>query len=138
MKKIILVGHGNTGVAFKEAIEMIFGKAPDFIPLTFEPGEGLKDVKDKIVSSVSGVNAEDILVVTDLFSGTPYNAAAILALEGKVKDVVAGMCLPMLLEIATSIKNKDIKDIVAMISTDSSEYVKVLSRVQDDDGEDDF
>lgn len=138
MKKIILVGHGKTGVAFKEAIEMIFGKAPDFIPLTFEPGEGLKDVENKIISSISNVNADDVLVVTDLFSGTPYNAAATLALEGKVKDVIAGMCLPMLLEIATSIKNKSIKEIIEMISADSNEYVKILSQIQDDDGEDDF
>ncbi|MBP2058198.1 PTS system sorbose-specific IIA component [Lactobacillus colini] len=138
MKKIILVGHAKTAVAFKEAVQMIFGKVPDFIPLTFESGEGLKDVEDKITSEINGDTAENVLVVTDLFSGTPYNAASILALKGKVNDVVAGMCLPMLLEIATNLETKTIDEIVEMISSNSKQYISILSQIQDKDEGDDF
>lgn len=125
--KIILIGHGKTGVAFKEAVEMIFGKAEDFIALTFEPGEGIEDVKRKILQAGSKFPSDQILIVTDLYSGTPYNAAAGLTLEGKAKDVIAGMSLPILLEIATKMTSASIGDLVEEILKDSASYTRALS-----------
>lgn len=125
--KIILIGHGKTGIAFKEAVEMIFGKAEDFIALTFEPGEGIEDVKRKILQAGSKFPSDQILIVTDLYSGTPYNAAAGLTLEGKAKDVIAGMSLPILLEIATKMTSASIGDLVEEILKDSASYTRALS-----------
>ncbi|MDF7638092.1 PTS sugar transporter subunit IIA [Lactobacillus sp. ESL0791] len=137
--KIVLIGHGKTGIAFKEAIEMIFGKADDVLPLTFLPGEGLKDVNKKIQNAIVGVDPQEILVVTDLFSGTPYNAAAELALKGEVKDVIAGMSLPILLDIVTNMTTKSVEEIAATILQDSSSYTKVLSdELNKAEKEDDF
>lgn len=137
--KIVLIGHGRTGVAFKEAIEMIFGKAEDFIPLTFEPGEGLKDVSEKVEKSINGINPQKVLVVTDLFSGTPYNATAKLALEGKVKDVVAGMCLPMLLEIATKMSSMSVSELVKDVLKAAPQFTHALSaEMRKQEQEDDF
>lgn len=137
--KVVLIGHGETGVAFKKAVEMIFGKADDFIPLAFNPGEGLKDVNQKIEKAIKGTNAKDVLVITDLFSGTPYNSAAGLALKGKVKDVVAGMSLPMLLEVVTKMDNTSIEDLVKTILNDAPMYTHALSNeMKKQDEEDDF
>lgn len=137
--KVVLIGHGKTGVAFKKAIEMIFGKADDLIPLTFNPGEGLKDVNQKIQNAVKGIDPKDVLVITDLFSGTPYNSAAGLALKGEVKDVVAGMSLPLLLEVVTKMNNTSIEDLVKVILKDAPMYTHVLSdEMKKQNGEDDF
>lgn len=137
--KVILIGHGETGVAFKQAIQMIFGKAENFIALTFEPGEGIKNVKNKILQASSKFSTDQILIVTDLFSGTPYNAAADLALNGKAKDVIAGMSLPILLEIATKMTSVSITDLVQQILTDSANYTTALScEMKKIEKEDDF
>ncbi len=137
--KVILIGHGKTGVAFKEAIQMIFGKAEDFIALTFEPGEGIEDVKNKILQASSKFSTDQILIVTDLFSGTPYNAAADLALNGKAKDVIAGMSLPILLEIATKMTSVSITELVQEILADSANYTTALSwEMKKIEKEDDF
>lgn len=137
--KIILIGHGKTSVAFKEAIQMIFGKADNFIALTFEPGEGIEDVKNKILQVSSKFSNNQILIVTDLFSGTPYNVAADLALKGKAKDVIAGMSLPILLEIATKMTSMSIAELVQEILTDSASYTKALScEMKKVEKEDDF
>lgn len=138
MEKVILIGHGRTGVAFKEAVEMIFGQAPAFYPLEFLPGEGIKDVTRKITDVVGDTAPEDVLVVADLFSGTPYNSAAQLALEGKIADVVSGMSLPMLLEVACNIQ-EDVTTIKNLIMSHSDQYVKLLSQeMQNQEEEDDF
>ncbi|AWN32943.1 MULTISPECIES: PTS sugar transporter subunit IIA [Lactobacillus] len=137
--KVILIGHGKTGVAFKEAVEMIFGKAENLIALTFAPGEGLKDVCNKIITASSGIPSEQILIVTDLYSGTPYNAAASLVLKGKAKDVIAGMSLPILLEIVTKMNSTSITDIVKGILQDSGTFTTALSaEMQKQEEEDDF
>lgn len=138
MEKVILIGHGRTGVAFKEAVEMIFGQAPAFYPLEFLPGEGIKDVTCKITDVVGDTAPEDVLVVADLFSGTPYNSAAQLALEGKIADVVSGMSLPMLLEVACNIQ-EDVTTVKDLIMSHSDQYVKLLSQeMQNQEEEDDF
>lgn len=137
--EIILIGHGKTSVAFKEAIQMIFGKADNFIALTFEPGEGIEDVKNKILQVSSKFSNNQILIVTDLFSGTPYNAAADLALKEKAKDVIAGMSLPILLEIATKMTSMSIAELVQEILKDSASYTKALScEMKKVEKEDDF
>lgn len=138
MEKVILIGHGRTGVAFKEAVEMIFGQAPAFYPLEFLPGEGIKDVTRKITDVVGDTAPEDVLVVADLFSGTPYNSAAQLALEGKIADVISGMSLPMLLEVACNIQ-EDVTTVKDLIMSHSDQYVKLLSQeMQNQEEEDDF
>ena len=137
--KVILIGHGKTGIAFKEAVEMIFGKAENLIALTFAPGEGLEDVCDKIITASSGITSDQILIVTDLYSGTPYNAAASLVLKGKAKDVIAGMSLPILLEIVTKMNSTSITDIVKGILQDSGTFTTALSaEMQKQEEEDDF
>ena len=138
MDIVILIGHGRTGVALKEAVEMIFGQAPAFYPLEFLPGEGIKDVTRKITDVVGDTAPEDVLVVADLFSGTPYNSAAQLALEGKIADVVSGMSLPMLLEVACNIQ-EDVTTVKDLIMSHSDQYVKLLSQeMQNQEEEDDF
>jgi len=77
--------------------------------------------------------------VTDLYSGTPYNAAASLVLKGKAKDVIAGMSLPILLEIVTKMNSTSITDIVKGILQDSGTFTTALSaEMQKQEEEDDF
>lgn len=137
--KIILIGHGETGVAFKNAVEMIFGKADDLIPLTFKQGEGIKDITEKIQSAITNFDSNKVLVVTDLFSGTPYNAAAAMALKGQVKDVIAGMSLPIMLEIVTQMNTSSIEKLVIQILKDSPKFTRALSQeLNIQEKEDDF
>ncbi|MCI1985049.1 MAG: PTS sugar transporter subunit IIA [Lactobacillus sp.] len=137
--EVIMVGHANTAIAFKEAVEMIFGKVPNFHPLSFQPGEGLASLTAKIEAKIDPQKREETLIVVDLFSGTPYNAAAGLVLHHKAEDVIAGMCLPMLLELATSADNESIPQVVMKIEQEKPEFTKVLSSVlKENEEEDDF
>lgn len=137
--EIILVGHGKTALAFKAAIEMIVGTADNFYPLSFLPGEGLESLTQKIEQQIDPEKVQETLIVVDLFSGTPYNAAAGLALHHKVKDVIAGMCLPMLLELATAAPDQPVTEVVSKIGQEKNDFTKILSEViAESEEEDDF
>lgn len=127
--KVILVGHAHTAKAMKEAVEMIFGEVPDFYPVEFLPEEGLEDLILKMKAATKSFLPDDTLVIADLFSGTPYNAAATLALKGHVKDVIAGMSLPICLEVASQMNMLSIDELTKYIENNSQSYTKVLSVV---------
>ncbi|WP_049167122.1 PTS sugar transporter subunit IIA, partial [Lacticaseibacillus rhamnosus] len=79
------------------------------------------------------------LIITDLFSGTPYNAAAELVLKKKAADVVAGMCLPMLLEVAVNANSMDVGQLVSHLMKSKEEFSTSLSeKLTANAKEDDF
>lgn len=137
--EIILVGHAQTAKAFKEAVEMIYGEVPNFHPVDFTPKEGLQSLTSKIVSKIEPNKAAETLIITDLFSGTPYNASAELVLKKKAADVVAGMCLPMLLEVAVISSSMSVSQLVAHLMKNKEEFSTSLSeKAKTDTEEDDF
>lgn len=135
--KVILVGHANTAVSMKQAIEMIYGEAPDIYTLTFSPKEGLADLKVKLEKQIAEFEDDQVLVVTDLFSGTPYNAAATLAINGKVTDVIAGMSLPICLEIVPLIQSATVEQVVTTVMQNYQNYTKAFSVISKKDLEED-
>lgn len=79
--EIILVGHAHTAKAFKEAVEMIYGEVPNFHPIDFTPKEGLQSLTNKIISAIDPKKASSTLIITDLFSGTPYKCSSRISFE---------------------------------------------------------
>lgn len=135
--KVVLIGHDRTAEAMKGAVEMIFGKVPDFYPIAFLPKEGLQDLIAKMKTVTDAFDAKDTLVIADLFCGTPYNAAATLALKGEVKDVIAGMSLPICLETASQMNAMNVEQLVQYLLKNSGSYTQALSIVNQKQAEED-
>jgi len=137
--KVVLIGHGHTAEAMKGAVEMIFGEVADFYPVAFLPKEGLQELITKMKTVTDNFEAKDTLVIADLFAGTPYNAAATLALQHEVQDVIAGMSLPICLEIASQMNQLSVTELVTYIMKNSRDYTKALSIInQEQAAEEDF
>ncbi|VDG32009.1 PTS system, mannose-specific IIB component [Lactobacillus sp. wkB8] [Lactiplantibacillus mudanjiangensis] len=137
--KVVLIGHGHTAEAMKGAVEMIFGEVADFYPVAFLPKEGLQELITKMKTVTDDFEAKDTLVIADLFAGTPYNAAATLALQHEVQDVIAGMSLPICLEIASQMNQLSVTELVTYIMKNSRDYTKALSIInQEQAAEEDF
>ncbi len=137
---IILIGHGRTGSAMKSATEMIFGEMPRFYPAEFLPGEGYESLTEKLEQIVrsNDMRPEETIIVTDLFSGSPYNASATLALKGEVSDVIAGMSLPMCLTLAQYAEADDPSEAVGQIAEQAPTFTRILStelRQQEEEGD---
>ncbi|VDG20862.1 PTS system, mannose-specific IIB component [Lactobacillus sp. wkB8] [Lactiplantibacillus mudanjiangensis] len=137
--QVVLIGHGHTAEAMKGAVEMIFGEVADFYPVAFLPKEGLQDLITKMKTVTDDFEAKDTLVIADLFAGTPYNAAATLALQHEVQDVIAGMSLPICLEIASQMNQLSVTELVTYVMKNSRDYTKALSIInQEQAAEEDF
>ncbi|NUF28460.1 PTS system, mannose-specific IIA component [Gilliamella bombicola] len=98
----ILSGHGNIAIEMKKSIEMIAGKYLNLYAITFEPGEGIDSLQDKYLKIINQSENQQFIIITDIFSGSPYNAAAILALKLRNIEVISGLSLPLCLELLNS------------------------------------
>lgn len=98
---VVLAGHGNLAQELAATAEMIVGHGDGIATVDLSPGTGLDGLDRLMRQAVDRVDEGlGVLVLVDLFGGTPSNAAALGIRERKV-EVVAGVNLPMLLEVLT-------------------------------------
>lgn len=125
MTSIVLVAHGRLAVEMKASCEMIYGPCPQLSCVTFPPQEGFDTVKEKISMLVSKKHG-DALILTDLFGGTPFNAACAVAMErgNACVEVISGMSLPLILEAASYSNEEDAGQLAQRILDRSSQAVR--------------
>jgi len=97
---VVIVTHGNLGQELIKAAEMIKGDVRGIIPLSLDATTGVEDIKKEITSAIKKADSgEGVLIMTDLFGGTPSNISLSFLKKEKV-EVVTGVNLPMLLKIS--------------------------------------
>ncbi|MBP1040686.1 PTS mannose/fructose/sorbose family IIA subunit [Vagococcus sp. BWB3-3] len=99
MTHMILVAHGKLAIETKASGEMIYGQLPMVSAVAFSKEDGLDSLSLKI-KEICDQQEGQLLILTDLFCGTPYNAGCKVAMEEPERqiEVLSGMSLPMLLE----------------------------------------
>lgn len=137
MTEVILLAHNKLAPAMKASGEMIFGELPKFHPIEFLVGEGLDTVVEKIEKEFESITSDSVLILTDIFSGTPYNASCSYAMQHQDKNirVLSGMSLPMVLEVAAMCSNADANAIVEHILDVSKDMVRTfdLTTIEEED-----
>ena len=116
MVSIIVATHGEAAAPLLATAKMILGDFSNVTPVTFMPGEGPEDLIEKYERIVQAQPADEgVLLLVDLFGGSPYNAAARFAAEREKTDVVSGVNVPMLIEVisATGRKNATVESLSA-------------------------
>lgn len=126
--KLIICGHGTLAPGIFNAANMIFGNDDDIFAIPLLEGEGISDFKNKIKDITKNINKdEEILFMTDIFGGTPYNVASKYAYEHSNVDVITGISLPIVIE-ALSLKNSTkLKDLVFLLENSNKENFKIYS-----------
>ncbi|CCO24252.1 PTS sugar transporter subunit IIA [Maridesulfovibrio hydrothermalis] len=95
---IVLVTHGNFGQALVEAAELIVGPQDFILSLSVDVSHGIDAAVESLKENIAKVsNGVGVLVLTDMFGGTPTNLSLSL-LQGDDIEVVTGASLPMLLK----------------------------------------
>lgn len=137
MNRVILVAHGHLGQAMKASAEMIYGAIPYLETISFEKEEGLESLEAKLKTAI-GQNAKPVLIMADLFCGTPYNASCSLAMKETQRkiEIVSGMSLPLVLEVATMAENTELSEIVNHLREVAQDTVQVFSSKELEDEED--
>ena len=99
---LILVSHGRLAEELLQAAEHVIGPMPAAKAIGLDPKDDLAERRSDISAAVDEVNSgAGVVIMTDLFGGTPSNLAiAEMARDGV--DVVTGVNLPMLMKLARS------------------------------------
>ena len=115
MVTIIVAAHGESAPALLKTAGMILGNFENVHPVTFLPGQGPEDLVEEYTRIVEASEAEETLLLVDLFGGSPYNAGAQFAATREGVDVVSGVNVPMLIEVisAAGRKSAPLKSLVA-------------------------
>lgn len=137
MSQVILVAHGYLGVEMKKSAEMICGQLDNFKAISFTSEDGLESLSLKIKEVVQSYDG-DTLIFTDIFCGTPYNASCSICMQETDKniEVVSGMSLPIILELAMAVNNMSSSELVILIKRGASEVVKSFNDQEIEDEED--
>ncbi len=128
MVGIILASHGSFAEGIYQSAEMIFGKQENVQTVTLKPSEGPDDVHAKMEKAVASFDdPEQVLLLIDLWGGTPFNQASNIYEEHKdTWAIVAGMNLPMVIEAYASRLSMDkAQEIAAHIIETAKDGVKI-------------
>ena len=138
---IVILGHANYPSGLKSAIELLVGNPENFEALGLYQGESPDDYKSKISLLIDQVDDGDgVLVLVDLFGGTPSNTIAQIVSLNKNIQAITGANLPMAIHAIFSrdeMTNKElaveVKDIGGSSVVNIGEiYQQVISENDDD------
>src|ERR1051326_1029871 len=96
MVGVILAAHGPLPKALLDSVGMIMGELPQVSSVSLMPGDSLEGLVERLRSAVNEVNTDQgVLILLDLFGGTPANAAALLSQQMPGVQAVSGVNLPI-------------------------------------------
>lgn len=97
---LILVTHGKLAEEFVAAMQHVVGRQEAVKTVCIGPNDDMEARRAEIAAAMGDVDSgEGVIILTDLFGGTPSNLAISLMQKGKV-EVIAGINLPMLIRLA--------------------------------------
>ncbi len=129
---IIIASHGEFAAGIHQSGQMIFGEQEKVQVVTFMPSEGPDDLYAKLNAAVDSFDADDeVLVLADLWSGSPFNQASRVAGErtDRTFAIITGLNLPMLIQAYTERlmdANAGVEKVAASIIKEAKDGVKVL------------
>ncbi|KZL20469.1 PTS system mannose-specific EIIAB component [Pseudovibrio axinellae] len=126
---LVLVTHGRLAEEFKSALEHVVGPQDRVATICIGPDDDMEQRRQDILRSVEAVNdGAGVVLLTDMFGGTPSNLA-ISVMDGGSVEVVAGVNLPMLIKLASVRNEKSLADAVEEARSAGQKYISVASQV---------
>ena len=102
---VILVTHGQLAEEFVRAMEHVVGRQEAVATVCIGPNDDVEMRRREIADAIRAVDSgAGVVILTDLFGGTPSNLAISLMEAGRI-EVIAGINLPMLIRVAGARRN---------------------------------
>jgi PTS system mannose-specific IIA component len=126
---MVLVTHGHLATEFRAALEHVVGPQRDIETITIGPEDDMEQRRQDIVSAVASVDTgQGVVLLTDMFGGTPSNLA-ISVMDRTRVEVVAGINLPMLIKLASVRDVASLEVAVTQAQEAGRKYINIASRV---------
>lgn len=124
---IVLVTHGRLAEEFRHAVEHVVGPQELMESIAIGPDDDMEHRRQDILDAISRTNdGSGVIVLTDMFGGTPSNLAISVMQEGSI-EVIAGVNLPMLVKLTSIRANNDMTSAVTEAQESGRKYINVAS-----------
>ena len=126
---MVLVTHGRLAEELRRAMEHVVGPQQHVETVCIGPDDDMEHTRADIRASIDAVDQGDgVVVLTDMFGGTPSNLA-ISVMNGGTVEVVAGVNLPLLVKLAKVRQEKPLLAAVSEAKDAGRKYINVASQV---------
>jgi PTS system mannose-specific IIA component len=126
---LVLVTHGRLASEFIVAMEHVVGPQQQIAGICIGPEDDMEERRSQIADAIKTVDGGvGVIILTDLFGGTPSNLAISLMKSDKI-EVIAGVNLPMLIRLDGARKTMDVRGAVAAAREAGRKYISVASEV---------
>jgi len=126
---MVLVTHGHLATEFRAALEHVVGPQKQIVSISIGPEDDMERRRSEIIEAINEADSGDgVVVLTDMFGGTPSNLAISVMNGGKV-EVLAGVNLPMLIKLASVRDSQPLDQAVLQAQDAGRKYVYVASKI---------
>ncbi|MGE0503294.1 MAG: PTS sugar transporter subunit IIA [Rhizobiaceae bacterium] len=126
---LVLVTHGKLAEEFRRAVEHVVGPQETFETVSIGADDDMEQRRRDILAAVERADTgSGVVVLTDMFGGTPSNLAISVMEAGRV-EVIAGMNLPMLIKLSSVRKADNLAAAVQDAQAAGRKYINVASQL---------
>ncbi len=129
MVGVVLVTHPHLGEEFIRSAELICGKLPSLTNVSIDTRKGVEELRKEIAEAIRSVDqGAGVLILTDMFGGTPSNMSLAFLQEGEV-EVLTGLNLPMLIKLSNCREGRSLKDLAKLIKEAGQRNINLASEI---------
>ncbi len=126
---LVLVTHGRLAAEFVAAMEHVVGPQDGIAAICIGADDDMEARRADIAAAVQRVDTgTGVILLTDMFGGTPSNLAISLMGAARV-EVIAGVNLPMLIRLASVRKTAGVAAAVEAAQEAGRKYISVASKI---------
>ena len=126
---IIIVTHGNLALELKSAMEHILGVQKNIEIICISSDDDLDERKNDIEGSIKKIDSNNgIVILTDMFGGTPSNLAISFLKTGKI-EIISGVNLPMLVKLIGLRDSNDLNGVAQETKASAQKYISIASEI---------
>lgn len=126
---VVIVTHYRLGEEFLQALRLIVPDAPPYQAVSISPKQSVEAMREAVSEALKTADkGEGILILTDMFGGTPSNMSLSFLEEHRV-EVVTGINLPMLIKLATMTDRKPLEELATFIKDYGRRNISVASEL---------
>ena len=132
---IVLVTHGRLADELISAMEHVVGPQESVASICIGPDDDMEERRKQILDSISKCDDDSgVILLTDMFGGTPSNLA-ISVIEKANVEVIAGVNLPMLIKLASVRNANDLGSAAVQAKEAGRKYINIASELLNQDTE---
>ena len=129
---VVVVTHYRLGEEFLQALRLIVPDVPPIGNVSIDPKQSVDEMRRAVAAALKAADqGEGVLVLTDMFGGTPSNMSLSFVEETGV-EVVTGLNLPMLIKLATLRDPMPLEELASFIASYGQRNISVASELLPD------